>query len=958
MKKLCSHDTLVPLGRYRSQAVRQRSAKPLCVGAIPTGTSKKQSPENKGSVLFAEQPKNTYNVGTMKRLVLFDGNAIIHRGYHAIPPLTTKAGVMVNAVYGFAAMLLRVWAELKPDYVAVTFDMKGPTSRNEKFVDYKATGVKADQELYDQIPLVHRLVEAFNIPIFEKQGYEADDVIGTVVEQFKDDQDLETYIITGDKDTLQLVTDQVKVFALRKGINDTVVYDRAEVNNRFGFGPEHVVDFKALAGDSSDNIPGVPGVGEKTATGLIQQFGGIEKIYQAVKAQSAEELGMSASVYKKLVDGEASARMSFELATIHRSVPEVNVKLADCVAKDFDLEKVKAIFQEFEFFSLLKRVPGLEGEMSGKMKNKKTTTNKKAATAMAREEVQPVTVGSISEAEELVVRVRGEKKFGMSLLNPQADVLSSEVPAVVLVVQEEAFRIPDIRWCVSLLGLDEVEMIGHDLKKIIKAAHRHGVSVKNKLFDVMVASYLLNPGSRTHDIPSILFKSLGKTISGEGGQNSLFGADAGRVGVELQLLLAAAEGLRAELKTNNNEGLFQKIEMPVLSVLANMELNGMAVDKELLDKLSHKVAEDVAAATATIYALAGKEFNISSPLQLRDILFDTLNISVEGIKKGKTGLSTASAELEKMRGLHPIIEAIETYRELTKLQNTYIDVLPNLINKNTGRIHTTFNQTVAATGRLSSSDPNMQNIPVRTELGREIRKAFIAEPGNILVSADYSQIELRIVASLAKDEKMMQIFADGLDIHRATAAAINNVPLAEVTKEMRYGAKEVNFGVLYGMGSYGLSSRTGITHWQAKEFIEKYFQEFKGVKKYIEETLAFTRQEGFCETLFGRRRYIPELASKNFQLRAMGERMAVNHPIQGTAADLMKMAMIAVAKKIEGNKDVRMILQVHDELVFEVTRGKEKEVGDMVKETMEQVVILNVPVLVDVHANGNWGEIK
>ncbi len=496
------------------------------------------------------------------------------------------------------------------------------------------------------------------------------------------------------------------------------------------------------------------------------------------------------------------------------------------------------------------------------------------------------------------------------------------------------------------------------MKQLVKILKIHQIEVDNKLFDVMIGSYLLNPGSRAHDIASILLKILGEETAVGAGQNNLFGVDKLAIGNDLQKLILVAEKLKMELSKVDDLGLMEKVEMPLIKVLAEMEMNGIAVDVPMLKMLAVKGQAEIKSVSQKIYDLAGIEFNIASPLQLREVLFDKLNISVEGIKKGKTGLSTSAEQLEKMRDQHPIISLIENFRELSKLQNTYIDVLPTLINKKTGRIHTTFNQAVTATGRLSSSDPNLQNIPIRTELGREIRRAFVAEKGNILVSADYSQIELRIVASLAEDKKMIEIFEMGEDIHKATAAAIHNVALKDVAKEMRYAAKEVNFGVLYGMGAYGLSWRAGIPVWQAKEFIEKYFSQFSGVKKYIDQTLSFTKKEGYCETLFGRRRYIPELQSHNHQLQAMGERMAVNHPIQGTAADLIKMAMIAVEKIFHNNENVKMILQVHDELVMEVKTGHEKEVGKVLKETMENVIKLRVPILVEVHNHNSWGDIK
>ena len=523
----------------------------------------------------------------------------------------------------------------------------------------------------------------------------------------------------------------------------------------------------------------------------------------------------------------------------------------------------------------------------------------------------------------------------------------------------------------------DLTLVGHDLKELLKAlaysplsegGSKGGRKINSqatsyKLFDVMLASYLLNPGSRAHDVSSVVLKVLGKELLGSGGQNSLFGVDPKTEAQNLWFILQTKKKLEKELEEQENLGLLEKIEIPLIPVLAQMELNGVALDTKMLADLSKENQGTIKKITKKIYDLAGEEFNIASPLQLREILFEKLKIPTEGLKKGKTGLSTAAAELDKMVGLHPIIELISEFRELAKLQNTYIEVLPKLIDRNTGRVHTHYNQAITATGRLSSSDPNLQNIPVRTENGRKVKEAFVAEPGNVLVVADYSQIELRIVASLAKDKEMIKIFEQGEDIHCATAAAINGVSLKDVSKEMRRAAKEVNFGVLYGMGSYGLSWRTKIPVWQAKEFIDKYFEKFSGVKKYLDRTIKFATESGYCETLFGRRRYFPELQTGSHQLRAAAERAAINHPIQGTAADLMKLAMIEISQQFLANSqqfkddEVKMILQVHDELVFEVKKGLENKVAKLVKETMESVVKLNVPVEVDISVGKRWGEI-
>ncbi|HSR89644.1 MAG TPA: DNA polymerase I [Candidatus Udaeobacter sp.] len=892
-----------------------------------------------------------------KRIIVIDGNAIIHRAYHAIPPMTTKKGVMVNAVYGFTSMLLKVWKDLQPSCIAVTFDMAGPTFRHAQYKEYKATRVKADQALYDQIPLVHEVVESFGLPIYEKKGYEADDVIGTIVKNLEKEKDAEVFVVTGDMDTLQLVSDKTKVYTLRKGISDVVVYDPQAVKDRFGFGPEKMIDYKALRGDTSDNIPGVPGIGEKTALELILKFGSIENIYKQLKNKEKIDKELKPGVIKKLVEGKDSAQMSKELSTIDCAVPDLKFDSKHCEIKELDKEKINHLFQKFEFVSLLKRIPGFSSEMEKEIsKEKNKSTDRMVFSEINKE----------SELENLLKLIKEKKSFTCRAVLSGKEVLDSQFLGLIFATGAAVFFVDNkiIKKVLPLFEDKNLELVGHDLKELVKALqYNFGCVIRNDMFDVMVASYLLSPGNRAHDVTSILLKVLGKVLPQNTAQTSLFGIDKKVLAEELFLINQTKHSLQTDLEAADNFGLFKKVEMELINVLAEMELNGIAVDLAMLKKLSTEAAADIKKLTKKIYDLAGMEFNIASPIQLREVLFDKLGLAVAGIKKGKTGLSTSAEELEKLQGLHPIIDEISEFRELTKLQNTYIDVLPGLVNKKTGRIHSHFNQTVAATGRLSSSDPNLQNIPIRSELGREIRKAFVAETGNVLVSADYSQIELRIVASLAQDKRMIEIFNQDEDIHKATAAAINNVPLSEVTKEMRYAAKEVNFGVLYGMGPYGLSWRTGISQAEARDFIQKYFEAFSGVRKYIDETLAFTKKEGYCETLFGRRRYLPELNAGNFQLRAAAERMAVNHPIQGTAADLMKMAMIEVYSKIKNNDNkalsqAKLILQVHDELVLEVKKELAKEVSELVKDIMEKVVTLRVPVKVGISIDRSWGEMK
>ena len=896
---------------------------------------------------------------TKNKIIIIDGNAIVHRAYHALPPLTTQDGRIVNAVYGFTSMLLRVWHDLHPTHIAVTFDVAGGTFRHEQYKEYKATRVKADQALYDQIPLAHELVRAFNIPIYEKKGYEADDVIGTIAKTIADDAAV--IIVTGDKDAIQLVDKNISVFTLRKGMSDTVTYDLEKVKEVFGFEPHQMIDYKALAGDSSDNIPGVKGIGEKTAVEIIAKFGGIEELYQKIsKNKDAVAKVLKPAALQKIIDDEKGARMSLELATIDTNVPDLDFQLSDCAIRDFDREKVVKIFQEFEFTSLLKRIPGYWGTPDEKKSDKKKLPPK-IKTDFKFEEVKDK-----KSVAELMETIRAAKTFAARAVLGGPDVFSNPILGMAVIAHEHGYWIPgnllENFW--PIFADEKIELVGHDLKQLYKIFFVQKRPMASRAFDVMIASYLLNPGSRAHDSASVVLKILGKELPVGAGQESLFGVDARAITQELWFIAQTAEKLKKELIKTDDLGLLEKVEMPLVPILAQVELNGIAVDLAMLKKLSVEAIEEIKKLTKKIYEEADMEFNIASPAQLREVLFEKMGLPTHGVKKGKTGYSTDAEELEKLRDLHPIIVEIQNYRELAKLQNTYIDVLPTLINKTTGRIHSSFNQAVTATGRLSSSEPNLQNIPIRTELGREIRKAFIAEDGNTLISADYSQIELRVVASLAEDEKMMEIFEKDLDIHRATAAAINGVNLEDVTKEMRRAAKEVNFGILYGMGAYGLAWRAEIPQWQAKQFIEKYFEQFAGVKKYMDHTLEFSRKEGYCETLFGRRRYLPELNSSNHQLRASAERMAINHPVQGTAADLMKMAMVAVDQKLAAefgekyNSDIKMILQVHDELVFEVKEKLSEKIAGIVKDAMEQVIKLRVPVKVETSIGKRWGDLK
>ncbi len=901
-----------------------------------------------------------------KKFIIIDGHAIIHRAYHALPPLTVKDGTVVNAVFGFSSMLLKVLSEFKPDYIAVTFDVGGGTFRDEIYTEYKATRKKADQDLYDQIPLVYDVVKTFDIPIYEQAGFEADDVIGTLAKTIKTKhKDIQTIIVTGDQDMLQLVDDNVvDVYLLKRGISEFQLFNDKSVKEKFGFGPDKIVDYKALRGDSSDNIPGVRGIGEKTAKQLIEKIGGIKEIYKEIKAPNSKlQENFSNSVITKLTDGEDDARMSFKLATIHQDVSKLDFKLEECQAREFDNSKIEDFFKKFEFFSLIKRIPGSKQKLQVASPKKKTSKRK-------------LKIIDDTNITDILDDIKKEKQFSCREVATDKDPINSELLGFVFVTYKNAYYIElkkltaeNKNKILELFSNKNNKLIGHDLKQLVKIIMYSSGQLPqspehkfhNSLFDIMVASYLINSSTRAHDLKSIVLRELGNDLPVGSDQATLFGVDPSIIAEELGYMLDIEKMYYKKLHDLELLKLFETMEMPLIPVLAKMELNGVSLDFELLQKLSEIAAETLEKITTNIYKEAGEEFNIASNVQLRDVLFEKMELPTKGIKKGKTGYSTAASELEKLHDIHPIIALIEQFRETEKLRNTYIDVLPNLVNKKTKRIHTSFNQTVAATGRLSSSDPNIQNIPARTELGKKIRDAFISESGYVLIAADYSQVELRIVASLAKDKTMLEIFKKGEDIHTATAAAINDVDIENVTKEMRRAAKEVNFGVLYGMGAFGLSARTGIPQWQAKEFIEKYFDEFSGVKTYMDNILKEAQKTGYVETIFGRRRYIPELSSPNFQIKASGERMAINMPVQGTAADLMKLAMIEVQKWIEENykeDEVKLLLQVHDELVLEVKKGLEESVSKKIKEIMKNVANLEVPIEVEAHFGKQWGKLK
>src|SRR3989339_393371 len=890
-------------------------------------------------------PMTQKYMAAKKKLILIDSNAIIHRAYHALPPLTTKKGELVNAVYGFASVLLNVLNRFKPEYIAATFDLKEPTFRHKEFKEYKATRVKAPDDLYEQIPQVKKVVSAFNIPIVEKKGYEADDLIAPFARKTeKLHPDVEVIIVTGDLDTLQLVDDKVKVFALRKGMSDSVLYGEKEIFERYGLKPNQMVDYKGLRGDPSDNLPGVKGVGEKTATELLKKYKTIEGVYKNLS-------GIKEGIRKKLEKSKLQAFFSKRLARLVENVP-VDFDIEKCLSEDFSRVKVINLMRELEFFSLLRRLPGYEDHM----KNFEEDISA-GESGLGKVEWKKIETFEFEKSSKDVSIVSDGQGIAISE-NSRSAVYLSKIGASLR----------------NILENKKIEKIGFDLKKEWHILQKSEISLRGVSFDVQLAAYLLSSGSNLA-WEDLVAQELGIIVPKEdkkSGQAALvFQEDQGKIE---RLCRAAAynfalkEKLEKKIEKISREqvsegkektlkDLFEKLEMPLLEILARMEKVGIKINKTVLRGISAKLDQRVRKLEKEIQKIAGEDFNVNSSVQLREILFEKLNIPTKDIKKGKTGFSTASPELQKIKTLHPVVEKIEEYRELFKLKTTYLDTLPKMTDS-ASRIHTTFNQAVTATGRLSSSEPNLQNIPIRTDLGQIIRTAFEAEEGYRLVSADYSQIELRIAAHLSGDVRMITTFLNKEDIHTATAARIGKVELEKVTDKMRRAAKALNFGIIYGMSTFGFSQSAGVSQEEAKEFIRKYFANYPQVAQFLEEVKILARENGFVETELGRRRYIPEINSSNIQLRNQAERMAVNMPIQGLAADIIKLAMLEADKLIrEKYPSARMILQIHDELLFE---GPEKEAEKFARDigsAMESVYKLSVPLLVDVKVGDNWGEI-
>jgi DNA polymerase-1 len=907
-------------------------------------------------------------VAKKEKFIIIDGNALIHRAWHALPPtLTTKSGEIVNAVYGFTMTLLKVLKDLKPDYLAVTFDLKGPTFRHKEYKEYKATRVKQADELYQQFPRVKEVVKTFNIPIYEKEGVEADDVIATLVKD-KAVEKIQSVIVTGDLDTLQLVDANTEVYTMHKGMSDTITYDIAEVKRRFdGLTPAQMVDYKALRGDPSDNIPGVKGIGEKGAINLLKEFKTLENLYQNLDSKKIKDR------YRNLLkEHKKDALMSKKLCQLKDNVP-LKFKLKDAEVTGYDIGKVMPLFQELEFKTLINRLPNelqtgkitAQGAFDFGSGAKKAKKKKKADYKLIKTE---------ADFKEFINQLKKQKILALDTETSGYDPFIEELLGISFCWQDgKAFYLPATKPWLELikpiLENPEIKKIGHNIKFDLESLGTAGIKLKGISFDTMIASYLINPGSRQHNLDGLVFTELGYQMQpitdliGKGkDQISLKEVSIEEVadysGEDADFTWRLVKPLTKQLKDKNNLGLLEKIEVPLIPVLAKMEKNGVMIDTAFLKKMAEKVNKELADLEKKIHRLAKTKFNIASPLQLKEVLFEKLKISTQGLGHTKTGVSTAAGELNKIVAQHKIIKPILKFRELSKLKSTYLEALPELVDLN-GRIHTSFNQTITATGRLSSSEPNLQNIPIRTELGQKIRQAFVAPKGFKILSADYSQIELRIIASLANDKKMIASFKKGEDIHIRTAAEIHDVALNKVTKSMRYAAKAVNFGIIYGQGPHGLAAGTGVSFQKARDFIDRYFEIHQPIRNYLDQTKKLAHEKGYVETFFGRRRYLPEINSSIQPIAASAERMAINHPVQGTAADLMKLAMIEIYQGLpKVSQETKMLLQVHDELVFEVPEKEVKEVAKFVEQAMEKVYKLRAPVETHIEVGENWGELK
>ena len=872
------------------------------------------------------------------KLVLIDGNSIAYRAFFALPLLNNDKGVYTNAVLGFTTMLLKIIENESPTHMLVAFDAGKTTFRHKTYTEYKGGRQKTPSELSEQFPVIREVLDAFNIKRYEIKNYEADDIIGTV-STIASKEDWEVKIYSGDKDLLQLVSDNVHVALTRKGITDIDTYDPAFLNEKYGLSPDQIIDMKALMGDNSDNIPGVPGVGEKTALKLLKQFGTVDAVYESLDKVSGKKLK------EKLEDNRDQAMMSKELVTIFKETP-LELGINDLSYSGYEHDAVVSLFNELGFKNLLNRIGGEQNE---------------------EQEIDELSFDLVKEIEE------------HHLISPSAMIVevmeenyhNAEIQGISIVNKNGNYFIPTEVAMSSKLLKNFLEDRSQkkwvfDAKRAVVALGWKGIGLEGITFDLVIASYLLNPSESTHDISAISRRegfsivSSDESVYGKGAKRKLPEQDelADHLVRKAFAVFQLKETLEEQLKKNEQYELFHDLEMPLTLVLGEMETKGVSVDTKFLEKMGAELNEKLSKIEARIFELAGTEFNINSPKQLGEVLFDKLELPV--IKKTKTGYSTSADVLEKLESKHDVIPEILLYRQLGKLNSTYVEGLLKVIYSDTGKIHTRFNQALTQTGRLSSTDPNLQNIPIRLEEGRKIRKAFIPSNENwVMFAADYSQIELRVLAHIAQDQNLIEAFQQDEDIHTKTAMNVFNVNKDDVTSNMRRHAKAVNFGIVYGISDYGLSQSIDVSRKEAGEFIDRYLESFPGVKNYMEDVVVKAKEEGYVSTMLQRRRYLPEINSRNFNQRGFAERTAMNTPIQGTAADIIKLAMVQMDTRLkEENLKTRMLLQVHDELIFEAPEEEIETLKRIVPEVMESAIKLDVPLKVDYEYGSTWYDAK
>lgn len=882
----------------------------------------------------------------MGKLVLIDGNSIAFRAFFALPLLSNSSGLHTNAVYGFTTMLLKLIEEEKPSHFLVAFDAGKETFRHADYKEYKGGRDKTPSELSEQFPLIRELVGAFGISQYELNGYEADDIIGTLA-RLADENGLETLIVSGDKDMLQLASDSVTVALTRKGVSEVDRYTPETISDKYGLVPSQIIDLKGLMGDASDNIPGIPGVGEKTALKLLHEYGTVEQLLA-----KADEV--SGKLGEKVREHAESARMSRDLATIYREVP-LERTLEELKFDGYAGETLGALFRKLEFKSLLDKLDLSVSSAAGE-------PQEEIVFEIASPERLDAVAARLAEVVGLHIEVIGDNPHVSELVGLTFRMSKGDC----VYVPAELLKLPEADKLRNWLADGKASKNVYDVHRAEVALHWAGISLAGVDFDALIAAYLLDPTESAHTLSGLAARyklpslPADEAVFGKGAKFRLPQLEvlAEHVSRKADTLVRLRPVLEAELAKADMNGLYYDLELPLARVLASMEKKGIRVDAEGLKQLGGELAASIDRLVGGIYRTAGAEFNLNSTKQLGDILFDKLGLPV--VKKTKTGYSTDAEVLEKLAPYNEVVSSILNYRQLAKLQSTYVEGLLKEIRPATGKVHTYYQQTIAATGRLSSQYPNLQNIPIRLEEGRKIRKVFVpSEPGWSILAADYSQIELRVLAHISGDERMKDAFQNEMDVHTKTAMDVFGVSEADVDANMRRQAKAVNFGIVYGISDYGLSQNLNITRKEAASFIEQYFNVFKGVRRYMDSIIQQARESGYVTTLLSRRRYLPEINASNFNLRSFAERTAMNSPIQGTAADIIKLAMVQISSRMEreGARS-RMLLQVHDELVFEVPEDELDAMKRLVPEVMENALKLDVPLKVDVSYGANWYEAK